>query len=78
MKQQSKFSSEQQQQQHAAEQQTGQQAAREFSSPEDLLRFDAAQTAVPAGVAQRLKKSIGPMPPPSPRPWWQRIFGGGE
>jgi hypothetical protein len=72
MKQQSKLSQEQQQ---IETQLTQQPAGREFASPEELLRFDAAQTAVPPEIAQRLKKSIGNLPPP-PESWWKRFFGG--
>ena len=74
MKQQSKLNSEQQQQ-HAAEHQTRAQPAREFSTPEEMLRYDAANTTVPPAVAQRLQQSIGPLPPPN-RSWWRRLFGG--
>jgi hypothetical protein len=75
MKHQNKLSQEQQQQ-LAAEQQTQQQPAREFATPEDLLRFDAANTSVPPGVAQRLQQSLGSAPQPAGRPWWRRIIGG--
>ena len=73
MKQQNKFKSEQQQQQHAAEQQSSQQQAYEFSSAEDLLRFDAEQIAVPAAIAERLQKSSADFPKPA-RSWWQKLF----
>ena len=77
MKHRAKLNSEQQEQsrQSGTEQQTPAQNAREFKSPEELLRYDAAHTLVPPGVAQRLQKSIGPLPPPN-RPWWKRLFGG--
>lgn len=76
MKQQSKLS---QQQQHA-EQQTGahetqQQAAQEFAGAEELLRFDAANTAVPKEIEQRLKLSAGGLPPAPRRSWWRNLFG---
>jgi hypothetical protein len=48
--------------------------AREFSTPEDLLRFDAGNTAVPAGILERLAKSAEGLPHPK-RPWWARLFG---
>jgi hypothetical protein len=72
MKQQSKLSQEQQQ---TETQQTQPPAGREFASPEELLRFDATQTAVPPDIAQRLKKSMGDLQPP-PSSWWKRLFGG--
>ena len=72
MKQQNEFKPQQNQQ--AAQQQTGQQQAYEFSSTEDLLRFDANQTAVPATIAERLQKSSADLPRPG-RSWWQKLFG---
>ena len=75
MKHQSKFSEEQQQsRQVGTGQQTQSQSAREFASAEELLRYDAAHTTVPPGIAQRLQKSVGPATPP-PRSWWRNLFG---
>jgi hypothetical protein len=74
MKHQTKLSQEQQQQ-HAAGHQTQQQVAREFASAEELLRYDASQTTVPPGIAQRLQKSTGDLPGPKTA-WWKRLFGG--
>jgi len=53
---------------HSASQQN---QAREFSTTEELLRHDAAQTDVPAAIAQRLTHSIEKLPRPS-KSWWQR------
>ena len=50
-----------------------QKGATEFSSVEDLLRYDAAQTPLPSGIAQKLGKSIEGLPLPT-RSWWQRWF----
>jgi hypothetical protein len=75
MKHQSKFDSEQQSQQTGAEQQTQAQSPLEFATPEELLRYDAARTAVPAGIAQRLQKSAGELSPPKSS-WWKRLLGG--
>lgn len=76
MKHQSKFS---QQQQHAEQQissnESLQQAAREFASAEEMLRFDAAQTAVPPQVEERLKQSTNNCPLPRRRSWWKSLFG---
>ena len=72
MKQQSKLSQEQQQQ--TGTQQTQATAGREFASPEEMLRFDAAQTAVPPDIAERLKKSVGAEAKPG-QSWWRRFFG---
>ena len=74
MKHQTKLSQEQQQQ-NAAGHQTQQPAAREFANAEELLRYDAAHTAVPPAIAERLKKSTGKLPRPKPA-WWKRLLGG--
>ncbi|MGD0206669.1 MAG: hypothetical protein ABSC89_03580 [Verrucomicrobiota bacterium] len=74
MKHQTKLSQEQQQQ-HAAEHQTQQQAVREFANAEEMLRYDAAHTTVPPGIAQRLQKSTGGATEPKTS-WWKRLFGG--
>jgi len=60
---------------HAVEQQAHARAAREFSNSDELLRFDAAQTTVPAEIAQRLEKSVAQMRPAESRPWWKHLFG---
>ena len=73
MKQQSKLSQEQQHEMAAASE-SRQQAAREFASAEEMLRWDAAQTAVPPPIAQRLKQSVGNLPPPR-RSWWKNLLG---
>jgi hypothetical protein len=75
MKHQNKFSIGQQQV-SGFEQQSAQQPALDFSSPEELLRHDAAQTQVPPAVAQRIGQSIQGLPQPRPRSWWKRLFGG--
>jgi hypothetical protein len=49
-------------------------AAREFTSAEELLRHDAAQTIVPVAVAKRLDESIQLEPKPE-RSWWRRLTG---
>jgi hypothetical protein len=74
MKQQSKLSSEQQQE-HVVQSQSEMQAGLEFATAEELLRFDAAQTAVPDSVVERLGKSAADLPPPK-KGWWKRLFGG--
>jgi hypothetical protein len=74
MKHQTKLSAEQQQQQ-AAEHQTQSQSDREFANAEELLRYDAAHTTVPPGIAQRLQKSAADLPAPKTT-WWKRLFGG--
>jgi hypothetical protein len=75
MKHQSKLSQEQQSRQVGTEHQTQQPAAREFASAEELLRYDAAHTPVPPGIAQRLQKSAGDLPGPKAS-WWKRWLGG--
>jgi hypothetical protein len=77
MKHQTKLSQEQQQQsrQVGTEQQAQQQSAREFANAEEMLRYDAAHTTVPPGIAQRLQKSTGDLPGPK-MAWWKRLLGG--
>jgi hypothetical protein len=76
MKQQNKFSTGRHQEQAAGEQAAAaaNSGALEFQSPEELLRHDAAQTAVPPEIARRLSQSIAESPPPR-RPWWRKLFG---
>lgn len=71
MKRQTKLTS--QEQQELSEAKSQQTAAREFATPEELLRYDANQTHVPPVVAERLQTSINQTPKPA-RPWWQRFF----
>jgi hypothetical protein len=72
MKFEKKFS--QQEQQELSESKTqSSQTIHEFALPEDMLRFDAKQTAVPETVARRLSSSLQRNPPPA-RPWWKRLF----
>ena len=73
MKHQHKFSRQQQQEQLSG-QQSEQQAAREFASAEELLRFDASRTEVPESVARRLQESAEQIPAPPARPWWKNLF----
>ena len=49
--------------------------APEFASVEEMLRYDAAHTVPPPGVAQRLQESLAKE---APRPWWRRWFSRGE
>jgi hypothetical protein len=46
----------------------------EFTTPEDLLRHDAAATTPPEGLEPRLQNSIRAEPAPK-RAWWNRWFG---
>ena len=73
MKRQTKLTTEQQQQ--AAEHQTQPSNVREFSTAEELLRFDAAKTLVPPAIEQRLQKSSAELPKQKPA-WWKRFLGG--
>lgn len=63
-----------QEQTQVTEVQSQKTAAREFTSPEGLLRHDAAQTLVPPAVADRLAQSLRNEPKPE-RSWWRRMFG---
>jgi len=49
--------------------------ALEFATAEEMLRYDAAHTTVPPGIAQRLQQSAGDLPPPK-LAWWKRFLGG--
>jgi len=76
MKQRSKLSQQQTQNvEHDARQETRQQSGQEFATADELLRFDAAQTAVPPHLAERLKESIANAGPPPRRSWWHRLLG---
>jgi len=46
----------------------------EFSSAEEMIRFDAAQTAPPPTLAQRVQTSVNREARPK-RSWWARLFG---
>ena len=78
MKQQTKLS---QKQESLAETQSQSQAqaeiqsVREFASSDELLRADAAQTAVPPEIEARLKKSAAQIQPPATRSWWKTLLG---
>jgi hypothetical protein len=73
MKYEKKFLPQDQQEQLSEAQLQSSQTVHEFATPEDVLRFDAKQTTVPDGVAQRLGRSLERQPCP-PRPWWKRLF----
>jgi hypothetical protein len=74
MKPQNKFSTGRHQEQAAAGEQTAANSGGlEFQTAEELLRHDAAQTAVPPEIARRLSQSIAQSPPPR-RPWWRKLL----
>ncbi len=73
MKQQNEFESHEEHE-FSAQQKAAQNTVQEFATVEELLRHDAAQTTVPAGLADRLQKSSADYPRPN-RSWWQRLFG---
>jgi len=69
---------EQQQKQQTTETKLTEQktAAREFSSVEEMLRFDAAQTQVPSSIEVRLAESVQKeLAARKARPWWKKLFG---
>jgi hypothetical protein len=74
MKQKQKLASQEQEQ--VVQTHTQQNAALEFATAEELLRYDAAQTKVPPGIAQRLQKSAAGIRPPGSRSWWKNLLGG--
>lgn len=73
MKYEKKFRQEEQQEHVSEAQLESQQTIHQFATPEDVLRFDAKQTAAPDAIAQRLSDSVKNMPGLS-RPWWKRLF----
>ena len=75
MKQHTKLSQEQQNTEAHQTHETHQQAAKEFASAEEMLRFDAAHTVVPPQVAKRLEESMGKIAPAPRRPWWKSLLG---
>jgi hypothetical protein len=77
MKHQSKLNTDQQQSQETGtEQRAEKKPSLEFATADELLRYDAGQTIVPAGIEHRLQKSAGDLPRPSKPSWWKRFFGG--
>ena len=69
------------QQNHKTEQTTAEQnsatqsSALEFATGEEAIRHDAAQTALPPSIAERLRKSIEQEPQKPSGPGWKRMFG---
>jgi len=51
----------------------GRETTLKFASPEEALRYDAAQTTVPPRIAQRLKESLSRAAGPA-RPWWRNLL----
>jgi hypothetical protein len=74
MKEQNKFSTGRHREQAAESQAAANSGAMEFQTAEELLRHDAAQTAVPPEIARRLSQSIAQAAPPR-RPWWRKLLG---
>ena len=77
MQRQTKLNSQEQEltQPSSAAQQAQESSAREFATPEEMLRHDALHTPVPPAIAHRLQESISKTPP-RPRAWWRRLLGG--
>jgi hypothetical protein len=57
----------------AQQQQTASEGSQEFGNADDVLRYDASQTAVPPDIARRLQISLGTAP--SKVSWWKKLFG---
>jgi hypothetical protein len=57
------------------QQQTQGQQGREFASPEEMLRFDAAQTPLPTGIEPKLQQWLGAEPQAPARSWWRKLLG---
>jgi len=69
-----RFQHQQRKEQDSEQQQSAQgQTAMEFDSVEELLRYDASQTAPPAAIAERLRGSVR-AEPAQKRSWWRRLF----
>ncbi len=49
------------------------QTPREFASPEEMLRFDAAQVTPPPSIIDRLRDTLA-TEMPAKRSWWRRWF----
>jgi hypothetical protein len=49
------------------------QSVQQFSSVEEMIRFDAKQTLPPDSLAERLQDAISREPKPT-KSWWQRLF----
>jgi hypothetical protein len=64
-------------QQQTPLQPTQQRSAREFATPEEMLRHDALHTPVPPAIAHRLQESIGKTPLRTAS-WWKRLLGGSD
>jgi hypothetical protein len=62
-------SSEQQQKLQQQSEQT--QGVREFGTPEEMLRFDAAQHPPPVALVERLRRSVA-QEPTARLAWWKR------
>jgi len=73
MKHRNEFSK-REQQEHKIEQHVQSEVPVEFSSPEELLRYDAKRIPVPPTIAERLRESLGAEPVPR-RSWWRRLLG---
>ena len=57
---------------HSVQEQT----TKEFSSPEEMLRYDAAQVEVSAELLPRLRATVASEGlTPKPSPWWRRLWG---
>ncbi len=63
------------QKQEQALTQQSQQELTEFTSSDELLRYDAARVDLPPGIAQRLQRSAARAQGQGIRRWWQRLFG---
>ncbi len=48
---------------------------REFSSVDELIRYDAEQNPLPTGLAHRVAASVAGLPKPA-RSWWRKWFSG--
>ena len=71
-----KLTQQQQEQAETLQQQTAEQTtAREFSTAEEMLRFDSSQNPVPGQVAERLQQSVEREQIKPPQSWWKKLLG---
>ena len=66
-----------QEQSSAQFQETNQAQVKEFATVDDLLRHDSERNPVPPEVADRLGRSLE-NEPKAEKPWYKRLFGGGN
>ena len=49
------------------------QASKEFTSVEEMIRYDAEHTSIPDGLEEKVKEAARQLP--GDKPWWKRLLG---